>query len=394
MKKVHPVLLETINQNLSSIFIEGLQTDKVVQASLKSNPKYGSRDRKFLAKVTYDIVRWWRTFHFNYTDFKSPSDKEVTASIYQYLIANELPIPNWEKLNDIDKNLTRKELSFAERSSIPDWLDKLGEEKVKNWEEIINAMNNESDVVLRCNTLKTTPKKLIKSLEQEGIAISQIDDHAFIVDERKRVTHTKAFQNGLFEIQDYGSQKIAPFLDVQPNETVIDACSGAGGKTLHLANIMQNRGHVTAMDIYDRKLKELQKRSSRNGYSIIETNVIKGHNSIKRYKESTDRLLLDVPCSGLGVLKRNPGTKWFLKPDFLTEIQQTQQHILSSYSTMLKPGGTLVYATCSILPDENQNQVQKFLSAQKDFELIQEETISPETAHSDGYYMAKLIKKS
>ena len=142
---------------------------------------------------------------------------------------------------------------------------------------------------------------------------------------------------------------------------VVDTCAGAGGKTLHLASLMENKGQIIAMDIYESKLKKLKIRARRNGAHNIDLKVIKSTKPIKKLYNKADRVLIDTPCSGLGVLRRNPDSKWKLKQTFLDNIRNTQKEILQQYSKIVKPGGKLVYATCSVLPSENQEQVQKFL---------------------------------
>ena len=171
---------------------------------------------------------------------------------------------------------------------------------------------------------------------------------------------------------------------------VIDACAGAGGKSLHLAALMQNKGKILALDVHTNKLEQLRKRAKRAGIDIIETRLIEGTKTIKRLVNSADALLLDVPCSGLGVLRRNPDSKWKLKPERLLELQDLQKKLLRDYSQMLKVGGRMVYATCSILPSENQRQVQDFLSQHKNFELLAEKTLRPDIEGYDGFYFASL----
>jgi 16S rRNA (cytosine967-C5)-methyltransferase len=175
---------------------------------------------------------------------------------------------------------------------------------------------------------------------------------------------------------------------------VIDACAGAGGKSLHLAALLKNKGRIVALDTVDWKLEELKKRAKRAGAAdIIETRVIESMKSIKRLYDSADRLLLDVPCSGLGVLKRNPDAKWKLSEEFIKEVRQTQSTILNEYSPMVKPGGLMVYSTCSILPSENEKQVETFLNSnQGKFELIEENHLLPSEGF-DGFYMA-LIRRT
>jgi 16S rRNA (cytosine967-C5)-methyltransferase len=218
---------------------------------------------------------------------------------------------------------------------------------------------------------------------------------ALILDERQNVFRHPAFKEGLFEVQDGSSQLVAESLAVEPGMRVIDACAGAGGKSLHLAALMENKGKILSMDVEEWKLQQTKLRARRDGVSIIERKVIEGSKTIKRLKESADRLLLDVPCSGLGVLKRNPDTKWKLSLDSIEKVKQTQQEILQSYPSMLKPGGQMVYATCSILPSENQDQVQKFLESEagKNFELIEDQKVLSHESGFDGFYIARLLKK-
>lgn len=218
--------------------------------------------------------------------------------------------------------------------------------------------------------------------------------HWFSVSE-KNVFQSEAFKKGMFEVQDYSSQLVAPLLAPEPGMRVVDACAGGGGKTLHLAALMQNRGLIIAMDTLEWKLDALRQRARRAGATNIETRVIENNKVIKRLYGTADRLLLDVPCTGLGVLRRNPDTKWKLSPDQLTELEKTQQTILQSYSPILKPGGRMVYATCSVLPSENSAQVKQFLQsdAGKDFTLLEEHSILPQDEGYDGFYMALLSRR-
>jgi len=196
-------------------------------------------------------------------------------------------------------------------------------------------------------------------------------------------------------VQDASSQKVAEMLDPKPGMRVIDACAGAGGKSLHIATMMENKGQLIAMDIYENKLNELKRRARRNDIFNIETRVIDSTKVIKKLIDKADKVLIDAPCSGLGVLKRNPDAKWKLQPEFLDNIRATQKELLDSYSRMVKPGGQLVYATCSILPSENEMQVKAFLSREegKDFTLLNEEKIMPSKSGFDGFYISLLQKK-
>ena len=186
---------------------------------------------------------------------------------------------------------------------------------------------------------------------------------------------------------------MAPFLEVKPGMRVVDTCAGAGGKTLHLATMMENKGQIIALDIYDHKLRELKRRAKRNGAHNIEPRHIENTKVIKKLYDKADAVLIDAPCSGLGVLRRNPDAKWKLEPEFLDRIKATQQEILSTYSRMVKSGGQLVYATCSILPSENQEQVKNFLASNDDFIFVKEKKVLSYESGFDGFYMALLKRK-
>ncbi len=176
---------------------------------------------------------------------------------------------------------------------------------------------------------------------------------------------------------------------------MVDTCAGAGGKTLHIAALMENKGQLIAMDLYESKLKQLKLRAKRDGAFNIEYRIIDSTKVIKKLHERADRVLIDAPCSGLGVLKRNPDAKWKLQPELIDNIRKVQAEVLESYSKIVKPGGKLVYATCSVLPSENQEQVEKFLKTEigKQFNFIKDQKILAHESGFDGFYMALLERK-
>lgn len=382
---------------LKLIFDEQKYADKVIEKVLKQNPKWGARDRRFIAETTYDIVRWYR-FLENITEAE-PND--YWKLLGGWCVLNQIPLPPWEEFKGLsEKRILERNIKMKSirkfRESIPDWLDILGEKELgKLWEKELNSLNEEAHVVLRANTLKISSKDLFQELHQTGVETDFIPNFpdALVLVERQNIFRHPSFKDGLFEVQDAASQLIAPFLKVDPGMRVIDACAGAGGKTLHLAALMKNKGRIIAMDVEGWKLEELQKRARRAGVSNLETRVIESSKTIKRLENSADRLLLDVPCSGLGVLKRNPDAKWKLSPEFIDEVKELQQHILADYGTMLKKDGLMVYSTCSVLPSENERQVEKFLEKTSgNFELVEQKHSWPSDGF-DGFYMALLRKK-
>jgi len=394
--KLHNNTIRGVHQALEAIFEQGQYADKVIERTLKSNPKWGARDRSFIAETSYEMVRWWRLINY-----LSPS-KDYWDLFGTYWLMKGEELPAWEEFSRLNpEKIKGKYDSISDPAileSIPDWLEKLGEKELgEKWASEIHALNEEAEVVLRVNTLKISRERLKNRLAADGIATYIVKGYpdALILEQRQNIFKNPAFKEGLFEVQDASSQLVASALAVEPGMRVIDACAGAGGKSLHLAALMENKGKVISMDVEEWKLQQAKLRARRNGVSIFEPKLIEGTKTIKRLKESADRLLLDVPCSGLGVLRRNPDTKWKLSPESIEKVQQTQQEILQTYPSMLKSGGQMVYATCSILPSENENQIKKFLESEtgKDFELIEDKKVLAQESGFDGFYIARLRKK-
>lgn len=394
--KLHNNTIRGVHQALDAIFEQGQYADKVIERTLKSNPKWGARDRSFIAETTYEMVRWWRLINY-----LSPSN-DYWDLFGTYWLMQGNALPPWEEFARLKAEKIKGKFESLKNpailESIPDWLEEIGERELgEKWHAEIQSLNEEAEVVLRVNTLKTTRERLKNLLAADGIQTYIVKGYpdALVLEERQNVFRNPAFKDGLFEVQDASSQLVAAALAVEPGMRVIDACAGAGGKSLHLAALMENKGKVISMDVEEWKLQQAKLRARRNGVSIFEPKLIEGSKTIKRLKESADRLLLDVPCSGLGVLRRNPDTKWKLSPESIEKVLQTQQELLQTYPSMLKPGGQMVYATCSILPSENENQVKKFLESEagKDFQLIEENKVLAQESGFDGFYIARLLKK-
>jgi 16S rRNA (cytosine967-C5)-methyltransferase len=395
--KLHRTLVQAVIATLQQIFEGGQYADKAVEQVLKQNSRWGSRDRRFIAETVYEMVRWWR-YLFEVLSLKetsSVSDYYHLFAVQQLLNGQELP--DWEEFKGINeaevfKNAERVKNIRKYRESVPDWLDETGSKELgeTRWTTELAALNQEAKVVLRVNELKTSRIQLQRLLAEQQVETLVMDDYpqALILLKRQQLHQLAEYKQGLFEIQDASSQLVAPFLQLEEGMNVIDACAGAGGKSLHIAACMKNKGTLISMDVEERKLQELKKRSERAGISIVQTKAVNA-GVLKKLDRTADRLLLDVPCSGLGVLRRNPDAKWKLNPEFIQKIKHTQQEIIRNYSCMVKPGGIMVYATCSILPGENQEQVEQFLKTDKSFELMEDRKIMPSDGF-DGFYMAKL----
>lgn len=402
--RLHRNLVYTTIDALNAIFNEGEYADKVVARSLKKDKRWGSSDRKFVAETIYEIVRWKRLYS-EIAEVREPFDRDNLWRIFAvWAVLRGYPIPDWRQLDGTPERKIKgrfDELSKIRtfKESIPDWMDELGVKELgeKVWAKEITAQNQPAKVILRVNTLKTTKEKLKAILMDLNIETEYLKDQpdALVLKERANVFLTDAFKQGFFEVQDANSQLVAAFLDVKPGMRVVDTCAGAGGKTLHIASLMENKGQLIAMDLYESKLKQLKIRAKRDGAFNIEYRIIDSTKIIKKLHEKADRVLIDAPCSGLGVLKRNPDAKWKLKPEFIDNIRKVQSEVLESYSKIVKPGGKLVYATCSILPSENQEQVQRFLTTDigKQFNFIKDQKILASESGFDGFYMALLERK-
>ena len=402
--RLHRNLCFSVIDGLTLIFNEGHYADKVIQQLLKRDKRWGARDRAFVAETTYDIVRWKRLYA-EIAEVKEPFTRDNLWRMFAvWATLRGLKLPDWTYFENTP---TRKikgrfdELSKIRKfkESIPDWLDELGEKELGAtvWSKEIAALNEQADVILRVNTLKITKEKLQAELFDLDIETEFLKDYpnALKLKERANVFTTEAFKNGSFEVQDASSQLVAEFLNVKPGMRVVDTCAGAGGKTLHIASLMENKGQIIALDIYENKLHELKRRAKRNGAHNIEPRAIDSTKIIKKLYDKADRVLIDAPCSGLGVLRRNPDTKWKLQPDFIEKIKVTQQEILQQYSRMVKVGGQLVYATCSVLPSENQLQVDKFLTSEagKNFTFVKDNKVLAHKSRFDGFYMALIERK-
>ncbi|PCH52271.1 MAG: RNA methyltransferase, partial [Flavobacteriaceae bacterium] len=394
--RLHRNLVYTVIASMRLIFNEEEYADKVVEKALKRDKRWGARDRKFVAETIYEMVRWKRLYNeiagtkYHYTN------ENVWKNFAVFAILRGYKLPDWNQLQGVPERRIKGKFDELQKhrvfkESIPDWLDELAVKELgeKHWTKEIEALNKQASVILRTNTLNTNKVALRKKLSNEGIETEFIPGNpdALKLVQRANVFVTQCFKDGLFEVQDASSQLVAQFLDVKAGMKVIDTCAGAGGKTLHLAALMENKGQLIATDIYESKLKKLKKRARRAGVHNITTKPIDSSKVMKKMKGTADRVLIDAPCSGIGVLRRNPDSKWKLQPEFVDNIKKIQAEILENYAALVKIGGKLVYATCSILPSENENQVQLFLKNHPEFKFVKENKVSAHKSGFDGFYM-------
>jgi 16S rRNA (cytosine967-C5)-methyltransferase len=400
-RHIPPSLGKSVAEALQAIFIERRYADKVIEYTLRNNPKAGSADRAFIAESTYEVVRYYRLY-VELLGHQPQGIDDFWQLLAVHLLVRKDIWPAWRELDGLDRAVIQARVDAADmpravRESVPDWIDQIGSQELGElWPPTLHALNQPARVILRTNTLRTNRNDLLHRLAEEGIEAEPYGpSEAVVLTRRKNVFQTGAFKAGWFEVQDYSSQQVARLLGPEPGMRVVDACAGGGGKTLHMSALMGGKGSLIALDTLAWKLEALRLRARRAGATNIDARVIDSSKVIKRLHGSADRLLLDVPCSGLGVLKRNPDTKWKLEVEELERLKSTQQHLLQTYCLMLRPGGRMVYATCSVLPAENNIQVASFLDSPvgAGFRVLSERTILPQEEGFDGFYMALLEKE-
>jgi len=283
------------------------------------------------------------------------------------------------------------------------WVDRLGLDAT----EALCAVNNTTPPLsLRTNTLKNNRDELAKIITAEGVifAMSKWAPEGIVCTEYPAIARMKSLQEGLFQVQDESSMLVAHVLDPQPGEFIIDACGAPGGKSTHIATLMRNAGRVLSTDLYEHKLAITRENASRLGITIIETKAIDAVNLGNLYPKQADRVLVDAPCSGLGVLRRKPDSRWRKNEAMLRDLPKLQQAILESAAACVKLGGILVYSTCTTEPEENQDIVASFLAKTTDFELqnaggylpvkSEAKTVQlwPHIDEVDGFFIARMVR--
>ena len=286
--------------------------------------------------------------------------------------------------------------SLALRSFHPAWLVELFAEEfgLDATKQLLDFDNTDPPLCLRVNFLKTTREKILDALKNIGFQAeaSTFAPEGVICKGHGSLDKFQPLRDGLCQVQDESSMTAARLLNPKAGEFVIDACAAPGGKATHLAELMNNHGRIIAADVYDRKLKHIGQNAARLGIKIIEPLLIDARTLGDKFPAQADKVLVDAPCSGLGVLRRKADLRWKKNPAELDALPVLQSEILSSAARTLKRGGTLLYSTCTIMRRENQAVVEKFLAAHEDFQLVEMKTLLPHVTNTDGFFSAKLIR--
>lgn len=398
---VTPEQVNHIAEILQKVMEKNHLTDKVIYYQFKNHKITDEYERGIIAEVSYDIIRWWRLLLEIHNNFPPTRKVDYFQVIGTYFVINKIQLPKMPQLRNIDINYIESQFETLSsirkiKYSIPDWLDQQGFIAYgADWEDELKAMNEIPPIFIRVNRLKIKPTDLSNKLKQEGFDNELVEGapDALKIKLRGNIFSSQYFKDGYFEVQDVASQFVSMTLDAKPGMRVADMCAGNGGKTLHLASLMQNKGKIIAFDTKEEKIKELRNRLVKANVDIVETRVIESTKSTKRLKESFDRVLIDAPCSGTGSIRRNPEIKWKMNTERLNNLFEIQANLLVNYAELAKKEGIIVYATCSILPSENQQQVQQFLEKKKgQYELLKEQFILPSKTGFDGFYIAQIKK--
>lgn len=322
----------------------------------------------------------------------------ASSSNFVNAILRKVEKTDFEKLFQIENNIER----ISKTTSMPEWIIKelLKNNNIEEVEQICKNSNLKPQVTIRINKLKTNKEELMAKLKKQNIECEDINvnekltEDFLIINKIKNIENLDLFKNGYFTVQDISAGLTAKILNPKPNEVVLDACSAPGGKTTYMAELMKNKGTIEAWDIHQHRTKLVEQNAKRLGINIIKTQVKDASIYDENLNEKFDKILLDVPCLGIGVIKRKPDIKWQRKIEDIEEITKIQKLILEKCSKYLKHGGELVYSTCSILKEENEDIISEFLKENKNFDIAQNTSINiiPDK-NMDGFFICKLLKK-
>lgn len=416
--RLHPAVVSHTEEVLREVLRFTGPADVIMSRYFREHPKLGSRERNAVAEGVYSVLR-------NKLTYASFSESGYGPAMRRLALLGLADVVGTDSLGGLAPEeaewlqriaqIDRSALPVALRANFPAWLfDKLiARDGEAGAMQLMDALNKPAPLDLRVNTLKAKRDDVIEELAKAPIRCepTPYSSLGLRVKQKPALQNLPLFQSGAIEVQDEGSQLLAQILGAKRGEMVVDFCAGAGGKTLAIGAAMRNTGRLYAFDVSEKRLGKLKPRLARSGLSNVHPVVIAHENDakVKRLSAKIDRVLVDAPCSGLGTIRRNPDIKWRQTPESVTELTAKQASILSSAARLVKPGGRLVYATCSLLNEENDMIVSQFLGAHDDFALVpmkdvlQEQKIPldmedylrllPDVHQTDGFFAAVLERR-
>ena len=380
--------IEQVRTVLGEILQWQYPADQVLSRWMRAHSKLGARDRAEVTEAVFNVLRHLRL----YRNLAESGSGNAVRRLSILGLHATMPEGSLEAGLEPDErawlaHIERIDVSSmprAVRESLPDWLDEKFAAMTDS-DSLVAALNQPAPLDIRVNPLKVSRETVLAAFAEGPAARYEPQPTPYSpwgirFNGRPSVTRWPAFEKGEIEVQDEGSQILVALMAPRRGEMIIDFCAGAGGKTLLLGALMRSTGRLYAFDISQARLARAKPRFARSGLSNIVPVVIEPSTDqrVKRLRGKAQRVLVDAPCSGLGTLRRNPDLKWRQHPEVIEEFQRLQQSILKEAAACVAPGGRLVYATCSLLPEENEQQVEAFLQANSDFELLDAAVIAQE----------------
>lgn len=373
--------IEQVRQVLGEILQWSHPADAVLSRWFRAHPKAGGRDRGEIAEAVFDVLRHLRRYRQFAESGHGPAARRLAilglASVWPRATLDAGLDEHERAWLDHVRAIDVRALPDAVRLSLPDWLAERAA-ALEDGEALFEALNRPAPLDLRVNPFKLERAALLEAWAGGPEARwsprpTPYSPWGIRIEGRPPVNRWQAFERGEIEVQDEGSQLLAALVAPRRGEMIIDYCAGAGGKTLLLGALMRSTGRLYAFDVSAARLARAKPRFARSGLSNIVPVVIAEHKDprVRRLRGKAQRVLVDAPCSGLGTLRRNPDLKWRQHPEALASLLETQARILREAAACVAPGGRLVYASCSILPEENEDQVQAFLDEHPEFSLLE-----------------------
>ena len=370
---------------LDQISIDSYPADRTMAQYFKQRRYIGSKDKAAISEGFYQILRNRLSYEYLLDEADLGTHSRLLAALNLCLDGKELsdyfngeqysPKPLRAEQLDAFKNITIENLESAPLNvqlNVPLWLeDKIQAAVGDRYTLEMQASNQRANTDIRVNTLKSSVEEVAYAITAANYNAepTELSPWGLRFDGRVSLTALNAFKRGWFEIQDQGSQLLALLSDVKPGNKVVDFCAGAGGKTLAMAAMMENKGTLYACDVHSKRLEQLALRTKRAGVHNVRSHQLSSEHDkwVKKHREIADVVLLDVPCTGTGTWRRSPDSRWNLKPEDLDNLTALQSSIIQSAKRLVKPGGRLLYATCSLLREENEKVVEQFLADNDDF---------------------------